>query len=477
MRANQETTGGPQGPSDLGEVERLEALIDREALGEVCRSFFELFQLPIRVLSRDGALLADVHEEREVCRYVNTLRGGMQACGETVAAVKDREPQQGRSIVHRCFSGAVYRIVPIEYQGRMLGRFVIGPYLPADTSRVPESLLKIDRGIDPERARTTLAEMPRVRAETAERIAAHLRTVLDLILFSRHRAMLTSEMHVASVRESYRELAEKTAKLQQAYDRLKELDRLKSNFLATISHELRTPLTSILGYSEMLSAGIAGELQGEQRDFVETIKSKGEQLLALITSLLDLNKLEQGKQGLRIEPLDPRALLDDVERTIAPAAQKKGVKLAIEAPSGLSFVGDSVRMKQVLLNLADNALKFTPAGGTVTLLARATELEDAGGGNGHGAVLMGTPRRAIEFQVRDTGIGIPRAEHGKIFDAFYQVDGSSTREHGGAGLGLSIVKRLVEAHGGTVAVESDVGQGTTFSVVFPEPDETAGELA
>ena len=122
--------------------------------------------------------------------------------------------------------------------------------------------------------------MPRVRPETAERIAEHLRGVLDLILFSGHRAHLTSAMHLATVRENYRDLAEKNARLQDAYDKLKELDRLKSNFLATVSHELRTPLTSIIGYSEMLQAGIAGDLSEEQASFVETIRSKGELLLS-----------------------------------------------------------------------------------------------------------------------------------------------------------------------------------------------------
>ncbi len=144
---------------------------------------------------------------------------------------------------------------------------------------MPHSLMVIDEGLDEDEAQNALGRMPRVREETAMRLGAHLRHVIDLILFSSHRAHLTSEMHVASVRESYRELAEKTDKLQEAYDRLKELDQLKSNFLATVSHELRTPLTSIIGYSEMLASGIAGDLNEEQREFVETIRSKGDHLL------------------------------------------------------------------------------------------------------------------------------------------------------------------------------------------------------
>ncbi len=454
----------------LGDVARLEDVVDREALTEVCRSFYGLFGLSIRVLSQEGTLLADVHEERHICRYVNTLAAGRAACTATVSAVKAIDPTDG-TVLHPCFTGARYRVVPITYQGRRVGRFVIGPYLPAEIREVPRSLLTVDPGVDHNEARTHLAQMPRVRAETAERIVGHLRGIIDLLLFSSHRAHLMSEMHIASVRESYRELAEKTAKLQAAYDRLKELDRLKSNFLATVSHELRTPLTSIIGYSEMLEAGVAGEIEGEQLEFVQTIHQKGDHLLQLITSLLDLGKLEQGTMRLKPEPLKPHALLKEVASTIAPQALKKSVQVHVHVATDLPEIqGDPVRIRQVLFNLAENAVKFTPQNGAIYLGADPAELESGDDGR-LGAVLMATPRRAIAFTVRDTGIGMPQDELPKIFDAFYQVDGSSTREHGGAGLGLSIVRRLVDAHGGEVKVSSALGAGTTFTVVLPEPDE------
>ena len=170
----------------LGDVARLEEVVDREALGQVCRSFFDLFGLSVRVFSRDGTLLADVHEERNVCRYVNSLAPGSRACNTTVSAVRSVDPAGG-TVRHPCFTGAEYRIVPILYQGRRVGRFVIGPYLPAETTEVPRSLLAIE-GVDKHRAREALAEMPRVRQETAERIETHLRGILDLLLFSSHRA-------------------------------------------------------------------------------------------------------------------------------------------------------------------------------------------------------------------------------------------------------------------------------------------------
>ncbi|MFK7991765.1 MAG: ATP-binding protein [Sandaracinaceae bacterium] len=454
----------------LADVARLQDIVDKAALAEVCRSFFDLFSLPLRVFSQDGTLLADVHEIRSICRYVNTLEEGKPACSALVAEVKGIDPEK-TAVEHRCFTGAVYRVVPIDYQGRRLGRFVIGPYLPAETREVPKALLVLDPKIDQEKARETLGDMPRVRKETAERLAEHLGRTLDLIIFSGHKSFLTTQMHLASVRENFRSLEEKNAALQEAYDKLKELDRLKSNFLATVSHELRTPLTSIIGYSDMLATGIAGDLNEEQAEFVDTIRDKGDHLLALISSLLDLGKLEQGNLPLHRETVEPKALLDEVAKTFAPQAQKRKVHIAVEVEEGASPIqADPVRIKQVLFNLTENAVKFSDEGDTVTLSARATEIEPDIG-DGMGAVLFGMTQAALEFTVRDQGPGIPRAEADKVFDAFYQVDGSSTREHGGTGLGLSIVKRLVEAHGGTVWVESSVGEGARFLFTIPEsPD-------
>ncbi|HTQ08256.1 MAG TPA: HAMP domain-containing sensor histidine kinase, partial [Polyangiaceae bacterium] len=267
-----------------------------------------------------------------------------------------------------------------------------------------------------------------------------------------------------AVRESYRELQSKQDKLQVAYDRLKELDRLKSNFLATVSHELRTPLTSIIGYSEMLLEGIAGE----QREFVTTIREKGEQLLTLIKGLLDLSKLESGTMSLRKATMDVAPLVRDVAQTMAPHAKKKGILLQAEVEAGLPALwADAERLRQVLLNLVENAIKFTSPAGSVTISARLSSLSMGGNAEDGGLVLLGAQRTAVELRVADTGIGIPESERQRVFDAFYQVDSSSTREQGGTGLGLSIVKRLVEGHDGTVHVEANDPQGTVFVVNIP----------
>jgi len=318
--------------------------------------------------------------------------------------------------------------------------------------------------MDQERARVAWPKFPRVEPEKIEQLGRHLATVLDVILFSGHKALLTSQMHLASIKESYRELEEKNERLEEAYDRLKELDRLKSNFLATVSHELRTPLTSIMGYGEMLAEGVAGELNDEQAEFVETIRAKSEQLLGLIMSLLDLSKLESGTTAVRVTRLAIGTVLEETISTLAPVAMKKGVSIELDVPVDLPPVlGDAERLRQVFINLADNAVKFTPSGGSVKIVARATVEQT----NEPALVIVAPLRQVVEVRVIDTGIGVPEPERAKVFDAFYQIDQSSTREYGGAGLGLSIVKRLVEAHQGSIHVEANEPQGAVFVVWLP----------
>ncbi len=457
----------------------LEDLIDRDGLDELCRSFVALFGIPVRIYSNEGALLADTAGEHELCAYVNTTPDGRKACAATVAAVKARDAGDTGDVLHPCFTGAAYRIIALEYDGRRVGRMIVGPFLPASVAEAPASLLGVDPGIMKERAEALLVKMPRAKPETVTRISAHLKAALDLILFSGHKAFVTSKMHLASVRESYRQLEDKTARLQEAFDRLKELDRLKSNFLATVSHELRTPLTSIIGYSEMLVEGLAGEMKPEQIEFVKTIHAKGGQLLSLIMSLLDLSKLESGTMRIKMRTVRIESVLEEVVSTLTPTAHKKGVILRVAADgSRLSDLwADPERLRQVFLNLVENAIKFTPSEGSVTLSAAMSDGDGGDDDEDAGLSLLAPTRATLQVRVIDTGIGIPRREWPKVFDAFYQVDSSSTREYGGTGLGLSIVKRLVEGHGGTIRIEDNPPRGTAFVVSLPQSPPAAAEAS
>jgi two-component system sensor histidine kinase BarA len=452
---------------------RVEDMVDREGLEELCRSFELLFGIPVRIYSTDGGLLADAAGMHEVCAYVNSTPDGAKACAATVSAVRAKDPGASGDVVHPCFTGAAYRVLALEYDGRRIGRLVVGPFLPSTVQEPPASLFAVDVKLVRDRLQTSLMKMPRAKAETVARLATHLKASLDLLLFAGHKAHVTSKMHLASVRESYRQLEDKTSKLQEAFDKLKELDRLKSAFLATVSHELRTPLTSIIGYSEMLVEGLVGEMKNDQLDFVKTIHDKGQQLLSLITGLLDLGKLESGTMRMTVKQIHIESVVAEVVSTLTPTARKKEVRLAVDIPKGLpELPGDPERLRQVFLNLVENSLKFTPPGGSVTLGARLVDGDAPGEDDDDaGLALLGPTRARIEVRVADTGIGIPPRERAKVFDAFYQVDSSSTRQYGGTGLGLSIVRRLVQAHAGTVRIEDNVPRGTAFIVSLPQQKE------
>ena len=459
----------------LGNNMSLEELVSRDGLAEVVKSANELFGVPIRVFTEDGKLLADAADSIELYAYLNTSRAGRAALSEVVDAVKSLAPEEDGEARYQCVTGALYRVAAIVFDSRQIGRMILGPFSPDPSAGPPASLLTLDPQLDAENLSALYKKLPRGDEHTVSLVARHLARVLDLLLFSGHRALLTSNMHLASVRESFRELEDKNQKLQVAYDRLKELDRLKSNFLATVSHELRTPLTSIIGYSEMLVEGLAGDLTKEQREFVQTIRDKGDQLLALIKGLLDLSKLESGTMSLRKNHVDVAALVKDVVSTMAPTARKKEVELAFEVEKGLpSIWADAERLRQVLLNLTENAIKFTPVSGSVRLVAKLTGMDAQSSGDAGGMVLLGARRTGVELRVADTGIGIPETERTRVFDAFYQVDSSSTREAGGTGLGLSIVKRLVDGHDGSVRIEANQPRGSVFIVTIPVKRATIG---
>jgi two-component system, NarL family, sensor histidine kinase BarA len=450
----------------LGHGVSLEDLIDRDALGEMVKSFYDLFGVPLRIFSDEGKLLGDAAEQNALYTYLNTAKGGRAAMAEVASKVKNLALGEDGMAAYPCATGERYRVAAIQYDGKRIGRMILGPFVAQ--VEPPAALLALDPELDPARLTELFRAMPHAEDDSVVKLARHLGRTLDLLMFSGHRALLTSNMHLASVRESFRELEDKNDKLQTAFDRLKELDRLKSNFLATVSHELRTPLTSIIGYSEMLVEGLAGEMTSEQRDFVQTIRDKGEQLLQLIKGLLDLSKLESGTMSLRKTQTDALGILRDVAQTMTPTARKKDVELVVDVEKGLPLIwADSERLRQVFLNLTENAIKFTPAQGTVTLSARMTAIETARPEDAGGVVILSARRTAIEFRVADTGIGIPELERSRVFDAFYQVDSSSTREAGGTGLGLSIVRRLVDGHDGTVRITDNTPKGTVFVVTIP----------
>jgi signal transduction histidine kinase len=380
----------------------------------------ELLDRQSRETLADGA--RDLGAELSIVDRDGKVLVGVAPPTETLAVELDWETAAVR------VGAALYVAGPLMHEGDAIGRVVMGPF-PGDA------------GAD---------------EDLAKRVCGHIVRISDAFILQGVKRAMSARMHMATVEEANRELTEKNKRLAQAVERLQEADRLKSNFLATVSHELRTPLTSVIGYSEMLLEGIAGALNDEQREYVKTVMEKGDQLLQLITGILDISRMEAGEMRFDRSSFDLDEVISVALSTIAPHARRKRLQMNCVLPPELPKVeGDRDKIRQVVLNLLNNAVKFTPEGGRVEVRGEVAPLK------------RGEATPGICVGISDNGIGIPPEHHARVFDAFYQVDNSSTREYGGTGLGLNIVKRFIEGHGGQVWVESEEGKGATFYFTLP----------
>jgi signal transduction histidine kinase len=234
--------------------------------------------------------------------------------------------------------------------------------------------------------------------------------------------------------------------------------KAKSEFLANMSHELRTPLNSVIGFAELLDDDLAGALNEEQRDYVQTIGRNGRHLLQLINEILDLTKIEAGKLDVARQPCDIVQIAGDTIKRLLPQALKKSLTLSAPAAAEPVWVlADPMRVGQVITNLLSNAIKFTPVGGAVT-------------------VAVGGDTANVALTVTDTGVGIPLEMQQRVFDAFVQVDGSNSRQEEGTGLGLHLVRQLVELQGGKIWLISELGKGSTFGFTLPRESETTAAV-
>jgi len=255
---------------------------------------------------------------------------------------------------------------------------------------------------------------------------------------------------------------------------LEKATRAKSDFLSSMSHELRTPLNAIIGFSDILKLELSGAMKAEQREFVGYIHDSGRHLLALVNDILDLSKIEAGKSQLEYETVDLERVLSDASAIVREMALTHRVRLESRLMTGSRQLrADPRRLKQILYNLLSNAVKFTPEGGRVTLVAEAVDRMRAssskpGFANGFRTILPESDcERFLQISVSDTGVGIKTEDVGRLFTPFTQLDNPLAGRSPGTGLGLAMVRLLAEMQGGAVAVTSEPGSGTTFSVWLP----------
>ncbi|MBL8174952.1 MAG: response regulator, partial [Bryobacterales bacterium] len=262
-----------------------------------------------------------------------------------------------------------------------------------------------------------------------------------------------SRRHQAIRKQLEQAVAERTRELEDARLQSEQASRLKGEFLANMSHEIRTPMNGIIGMSHL---ALSSAPQGAQREALETIRDSAESLLVVINDILDLSKIEAGRLDIEEAPVRIRGIVDSAYRILHPRFVEKGLafRAAIRPDVPEWIVGDALRLRQVLLNLLGNALKFTDAGGVTVNVSRPGGEE-------------------LRISVEDSGIGISAAKLAVVFDPFRQADGSVARRYGGTGLGLAISSRLVQLMGGHIGVSSEMGKGSTFTVHLPCRPATA----
>ena len=242
---------------------------------------------------------------------------------------------------------------------------------------------------------------------------------------------------------------------KRARDAMEAANRAKSEFISIVSHELRTPMTAIKGYSDLLLAGTAGPLNDMQLTFLQTIRNNVGRMATLIADLSDISRIESGRVKLEFEAVSLASVVDDVVHSSLHQIEARKQRTRVEIADDLPPVwGDRNRIAQVLSNLLTNAYKYTPVGGEITIRIK------------NGSDLDGNSAEAL-LEIQDTGVGIHPEDREKVFEKFFRAKDDAVRDETGGGLGLSIVKNLVEMQGGDISFESEVGKGTTFYVTFP----------
>jgi two-component system cell cycle sensor histidine kinase PleC len=278
-------------------------------------------------------------------------------------------------------------------------------------------------------------------------------------LLDSERELMNTVRDLQKSRTALEQQSQRLADLAEKYSREKtraeSANRSKSEFLANMSHELRTPLNAIIGFSEVMEQELFGPMgTAKYMDYARDIHRSGQYLLDVISDILDMSKIEAGRMQLELQLCRVAAAVEDAMRIVGPRAQQGNVAIEVEVPGHLELIADRRALKQVLINILANAIKFTPEGGQVSLSARSEA--------GH-----------VTIVIADTGIGIPAAEIGKLGRPFEQVENQFTKTKSGSGLGLAISNSLVEMHGGAIVIVSEVGRGTTVTLTLPlRPDES-----
>jgi len=410
--------------------------------------FLRIFTQPIQRMREMTRRLANWGSGREIQIYSNDEWGELtKAVDEMKIRLREKieEVSRERDYLQTILKGMLEGVLVVDERGRILMvNDALQKILSLSSEVVDKAPLEAIRN-------TELEEAIRKAIQEGKNSAFELTFPLS--------GGKTLEVNVVGISPSPEEIAQEGEKIKGAIavfhdiSRLKELEKIRQDFVANVSHELRTPLTTIKGYTETLLDGALKEEVAPQ--FLQVIQKHADRLTKIVEDLLALSKIESKEFYLKWEPISLSGLIDDVSDFVKEAAQKKKISISRSInPFSLKATGDRNYLEQVFINLLDNAVKYTPEGGEISI----------------SAVEKG--EREIQVSIQDNGIGIPQEDLSRIFERFYRVDKGRSQELGGTGLGLSIVKHIIQAHGGRVWAESQLGKGSTFCFTLPKRSDT-----
>lgn len=414
------------------EIEELNLIdfIDADTLATIEMAFCEMTEMSACISSSDGTAITKQYYLSDFCKMVRCSPEGRKLCHDCDKKVARMVWQSKELVIYHCHAGLTGFAAPILIQERMLGFFLGGRVLSEEVDE-KEALIHA-REIDID-LKTYLAQLQKVPVFTDEEI----RNAADFLYA------------LANILSS---IGQSRYKILQSNEELERATQVKSDFLANMSHEIRTPMNAIIGMSEIV---LREQLSVEATEYINQIKIAGQTLLTIINDILDFSKIEEGEVEIHPAEYSPVSLINSVINTIITRIGAKDVELIVDIPPDLpeTLYGDNIRIDQIILNVANNAAKFTNHGQIILKCQYQILSED---------------ELELHISVTDTGIGIRKKDLGQLFDAFKRIDLKSTREIEGTGLGLAITKQLVEQMNGTIQVESEYGVGSCFSFVIPQ---------
>lgn len=428
-------------------------------------------ELEVNVAERTAKLKGEIKErlraEAELIENENRLKQILEAIPVGIFAVDSNggplfANSEAKNILGKgIVPGTVAAQFPEVYQAYRAGRKELYPpeeqpivkALKGDRTRTED----IEIFKDGERVRLDVMASPVLDSKGSVLYA--IAAFQDITEKKRAEGLLTNYLH--KLEALNKEMEGQRAEAEAASAAADAANRAKSDFLANMSHELRTPLNSVLGFSELLSTELAGPINEEQKEYLNDILESGRHLLNLINDILDLAKVEAGKMGITPEEFDPTELVASSAAMFREKSIKHRISFETSMDEDVGFItADQMKIRQILFNLLSNAFKFTPDGGKISVrVAR-----EGPPGKGY-----------FEFSVKDTGIGISEEDRKRLFHPFQQLETQLSRKRPGTGLGLSLCKRFVELHGGTISVDSSLGAGSTFRFTLPETIPEKGE--